>query len=124
MENTLYREGRTSIYFELFGRSPQTRLMDLFLDNPFFEFSRPELIEALGMAKVTIYNVLPSLVQSDMVVNTRKVGNAQLFRLNGQSEDVKALRSIIRNFSTKLSELEPSESKAIAEEEEEIVKTV
>jgi len=106
IESGRYGKERNSIYLELFGRSPKTRLMDLFLDNPFFEFSRPELIKALGMAKVTLYNELPALVKSGMVVNTRKVGNAELFKLNTESEDVKALFSIIRNFSLKLSELE------------------
>jgi len=80
--------------------------MDFFLDNPAFEFSRPEIIQALGMAKVTIYNVFPSIVKSGMVINTRKVGNAELFKLNVKSDDVRALISIIRNFSTKIAELE------------------
>ena len=105
-ESARYRVGRDSIYLELFGRSPQTRIMDFFLDNPAFEFSRPEIIRALGMAKVTIYDVFPSIVKSGMVINTRKVGNAELFKLNVKSDDVRALISIIRNFSAKIAELE------------------
>ncbi len=112
-----YRENRASIYLDLFGRSPQTRIMDLFLDNPLFEFSRPEVIQSLGMAKVTLYNVFPSIVNSGMVINTRKVGNAELFKLNTDSEDVRSLYSIIRNFSTRIAELEQDET---TEEKEEL----
>lgn len=102
-----YRENRNSIYLQLFGRSPQTRILDLFLDNPGFEFSRPELIRELGMAKVTLYDVFPAIIQSEFVVKTRKVGNAELFKLNSKSENIKDLRSIIRRYSTLLSNLEP-----------------
>ncbi|MBN2335616.1 hypothetical protein JXL21_08650 [Candidatus Bathyarchaeota archaeon] len=112
-ENHRYRDGRDSIYLELFGRSPQTRIVDFFLDNPSFEFSRPEIIQALGMAKVTIYRVFPSIVKSGMVVNTRKVGNAELFKLNVESDDVRSLISIIRNFSAKIAELEDTEPEPI-----------
>jgi len=91
--------------------------MDLFLDNPLFEFSRPEVIQSLGMAKVTLYNVFPSIVNSGMVINTRKVGNAELFKLNTDSEDVRSLYSIIRNFSTRIAELEQDET---TEEKEEL----
>ena len=105
-DSNRYRENRVSIYLDLFGRSPQTRIMDLFLDNSLFEFSRPEIIQALGMAKVTLYNVFPPIVTSGMVINTRKVGNTELFKLNTESEDVRSLYSIIRNFSTRIAELE------------------
>ncbi len=106
-DNNRYRENRDSIYLELFGRSPQTRILDLFLDNPAFEFSRPEITQSLGMAKVTLYEVFPLIVKSGLVVNTRKVGNAELFKLNRGSEDVRSLISIIRNVSAKTAELEP-----------------
>ncbi len=54
-----YKENRESIFLTSFGRSPESRVIDLFLDNPLFDLSRKEIIEALGMAKVTLYRVLP-----------------------------------------------------------------
>jgi hypothetical protein len=38
------------------------------MDNPLFEFTRGEIKEALGMAKVTIYNTLPDLKASGVIV--------------------------------------------------------
>lgn len=49
-----YRRGRESILLTLLGRSPTTRLIDLFLDNSLFEFTRTEIIQVVGMAKSTM----------------------------------------------------------------------
>jgi len=97
--NSLYREGRESILLNVFGKSPQTRIIDLFLDNPFFEFTRLEMVEALGMAKITMYNTLPLIEQSGIIVPTRRIGRSQLYRLNGNSDTVKNLRKMIQDIS-------------------------
>jgi len=90
----------------LFGRSPQTRIIDLFLDNIFFEFSRIEMVEILGMAKITMYKTLPQIEKGGIIVPSRKIGKTQLYRLNGDSSTVKNLRKIIRDISFKIAESE------------------
>ncbi len=104
IKSTRYREGRNSILLNMFGRSPQTRIIDLFLDNIFFEFSRMEMIEILGMAKITIYKTIPMIEDSGIIVPSRKIGKTQLYRLNGDSSTVKHLREIIRDISFKMAE--------------------
>jgi hypothetical protein len=104
--SSMYREDRNSIFLMTFGKSPQTRIIDLFLDNPFFEFTRLELVEALGMAKVTMYNTIPLIVQSGIVIPSRKIGRSQLYRLNGNSQIVRNLQNIIKEASLEIAELE------------------
>jgi hypothetical protein len=43
----MYGKDRHSVILRLFGKSPETRIIDLFLDNPLFEFTRNEIIESL-----------------------------------------------------------------------------
>jgi len=40
-----------SILFRTFGESPKLRIIDFFLDNPLSDFTKKEVIEALGMDK-------------------------------------------------------------------------
>jgi len=47
-----------SIIIKTFGTSPKLRIIDFFLDNPFFDFTKKEVIEALGMSKQTFYKYL------------------------------------------------------------------
>jgi hypothetical protein len=104
IKSTRYRDGRDSILLNMFGRSPQTRIIDLFLDNIFFEFSRMEMIEILGMAKITMYKTIPLIMNSEIIIPSRKIGKTQLYRLNGDSSTVKHLRGIIRDISFKMAE--------------------
>ena len=94
----MYGEDRRSVILELFGSSPKTRVLDLFLDNPLFEFTRNEVVDALGMAKSTLYEVLPELVGASVVVETRRIGKAQLYRLNDESPVVDGIRGLIRSY--------------------------
>ena len=94
----MYGQDRHSVILSLFGRSPETRLIDLFLDNPFFEFTRNEIIASLGMAKSTLYRVLPGLEKAGLIEKTRKIGKASLYRLNAESLIVENLRATIRAY--------------------------
>ena len=122
VKSSFYREGRDSIFLRIFGRSPQTRIIDMFLDNPFFDLSRMEMVEALGMAKITMYKTIPIIENSGMIVPSRKIGKTQLYRLNGDSAAVKHLRSVVRDISFKIaeSELTSAEFETPAVEENEL----
>jgi hypothetical protein len=54
----LYSEECKSILLRVFGSSPQLRLLDFFMDNPGHDFSRNEVMDAIGMAKRTLYDYL------------------------------------------------------------------
>ena len=43
-----YRDMGDSLLVRLFGSSPKARILDIFLANPFFDFSREELARELG----------------------------------------------------------------------------
>lgn len=94
----MYSEDRRSVILELFGSSPKTRVLDLFIDNPLFEFTRNEIINALGMAKSTLYEVLPELEEAGVVVETRKIGKASLYQLNSESPVVDGIKGLIRSY--------------------------
>ena len=94
----MYKENRESVILTLFGSSPKTRLLDLFMDNPLFEFTRNEIVESLGMAKSTLYRVLPELEEEGIIEETRQIGKASLYRLNSESPVVQGLRGLIRAY--------------------------
>ncbi len=106
----MYQEDRRSIILTLFGPNPKTRVLDLFMDNPLFEFTRNEIMESLGMAKITLYKTLPDLVSCRVIVETRKIGKASLFRLNGDSEIVKDLERLVRSYARTLADRENREN--------------
>ena len=98
----MYREGRDSLFLRSFGKSPQTRIIDLFLDNPLYEFTRNEIMAAIGMSKITISRTLPIIEEIGIISVTRKIGKAKLYRLNQDSNAVNYFRAIIREYSEKI----------------------
>jgi DNA-binding transcriptional ArsR family regulator len=113
----MYRENRESVILTLFGSSPKTRILDLFLDNPLFEFTRNEIIEALGMAKSTLYSTLPGLEEARVIVETRQIGKASLYRLNSESRVVQDLRGLIRRYAKTIAQNETANDSTAFEEE-------
>jgi len=113
----MYRKNRESVILTLFGSSPKTRILDLFLDNPLFEFTRNEIIEALGMAKSTLYSTLPGLEETRVIVETRKIGKASLYRLNSESPVVQDLRGLIRRYVKANAQNETAIDSTVFEEE-------
>ena len=107
----------------LFGRTPQTRIIDLFMDNPLFEFSRMEMIKALGMAKITMYRTLPSIEAAGIIRPTRKIGKTQMYRLNPESSSVRHLRGIIREISMRTAERELQNPSTARLDEEKVLVT-
>ena len=92
------KEQYKSILIKTFGNSPKLRIMDFFLDNPLFDFTKKEVIEALGMGKKTFYKYFPELEEYGIVKVSRKIGKAKLYKLNGEHPLVKMLRE----YETKL----------------------
>jgi len=118
---TMYRENRESVILTLFGSSPKARILDLFLDNPLFEFTRNEIIEAIGIAKTTLYGTLPELEESGVIVETRRIGKASLYRLNDESPVVQGLKGLIRSYARAMTRNEAIDATAglmVLEEEE------
>jgi len=90
----LYSSEHASAFIRVFGSTPQLRIIDFFLDNPRFDFTRDEMMEALGMAKRTLARHLPALRDSGFVKVSRRIGRAELYRLNAASEFVVKLREL------------------------------
>ena len=61
-----------SLLINLLGNSPKMRIIDFFLDNKMFDFSKKEIIEELGMSKTTFYKVWDDIERFGIVEVSRK----------------------------------------------------
>ena len=84
------------------GDSPKLRIIDFFLDNPSFDFTKKEVIEALGMSKQTFYKYFPDLERDVIVVVSRKIGRAKLYRINLKHPLVEMLREYEARLSLQM----------------------
>jgi len=99
-----------SVLLRVLGSSPQLRLLDFFMDNPRNDFSKNEIMDAIGMAKRTLYEYLPKLLGEGAVKVSRKIRRAELYALNPESP-------VVRCFMKLEEELTKPERASMAEEE-------
>jgi len=88
-----------SILIKMLGNSPKLRIIDFFLDNPLFDFTKKEVIEALGMSKQTFYKYFPELERYEIIEVSRKIGRAKLYRINLKHPLVEMLRKYEKKIS-------------------------
>ncbi|MEE8402081.1 MAG: hypothetical protein V3R86_08020 [Candidatus Hydrothermarchaeaceae archaeon] len=96
-----------SLLLKTLGKSPQLRIVDFFLDNRMFDYSKKEIIEEVGMSKTTFYKVWGEIEDRGIVKVARKFGKAKLYKLNTDNELVKNLieieKGLIESAAAKVS---------------------
>lgn len=95
-----------SIIIKTLGNSPKLRIVDFFLDNPLFDFTKKEVIEALGMSKQTFYKYFPDIEEYDIVEVSRRIGRAKLYKINLEHPLVTMLREYEKKISVQMAEKE------------------
>ena len=95
-----------SVIIKTLGDSPKLRIVDFFLDNPLFDFTKKEVIEALGMGKQTFYKYFPELEEYGIVDVTRRIGKAKLYRMSQKHPLVSMLRDYEKKVTLQTAEKE------------------
>ncbi len=78
----------------VFGDSPIIRVIDFFLDHREFDYSLTEIAKGAGVGWVTLHQFWKELVRLGLVKRTRRIGRAELYRLNEASPIVKKLSEV------------------------------
>jgi len=95
-----------SLLLKVLGDSPKLRIIDFFLDNPLFDFTKKEVIEALGMSKQTFYKYFADLENYGIVKVSRRIGKANLYKINLENPIVKMLKEYEIQLSLQIAEQE------------------
>ena len=80
-----------SIFREAMGDTPVIRVLDFLIEGQELDYSLTDIAENSNVGWTTLHRIWDNLLRIEMVVFTRKVGKAKLFRLNRKSLAVKRL---------------------------------
>jgi len=106
MPEVKHRDLGETLFLKMFVRSPKLRMLDLFLDNPHFDFSKSEIVRELGMSKQTLYKNFGDLEELGIVEVSRKIGRATMYRINVEHPLMKRLDEIVTEVSLQIAEEE------------------
>ncbi len=80
-----------SVFVEYFGDYPLIRVLDFLILGRDMDYSLTETAKSAGVGWTAFSEIWPKLTEKEIVVFTRKIGNAKLFRLNTKNRWVKEL---------------------------------
>jgi predicted transcriptional regulator len=93
-----------SVFVEYFGDYPLIRVLDFLVLSRDMDYSMTEIAKNSNVGWTAFSEIWPQLIKKEIVIFTRKIGNAKLFKLNLKNFWVKELirmDKIITKIETK-----------------------
>jgi DNA-binding transcriptional ArsR family regulator len=95
-----------SLLVRALGNSPKIRILDYLLNYKLNDFTKKEIVEALGMSKLTFYKYFKDLEDLGLVTATRKIGRATLYKVNLENPMVRMMIEYETKLSLQIAEQE------------------
>jgi len=83
-----------SLFIELLGDSPTVRILDYLLTERDLDFSITDMAKNAGIGRATLYRIWDELIKHKLIMPTRIIGKAKLYKLNITNPKVKKLIEI------------------------------
>ena len=87
-------EETTSLFIEFMGDSPQIRVLDYLLTERELDFSITDMAQNAGIGRATLYRIWNNLIKNKIIIPTRTIGKAKLFKLNTENVKIQKLMEI------------------------------
>ena len=101
----------THAFLDFLGDNPNTRLLEFLITGRDFDYSLTDLAENSGISWSTLHRLFPRFEKQKIIVKTREIGRAKLYKLNQENKEVKKLISIYDSLLNK--KLEQYESQKV-----------
>lgn len=85
---------KVSIFIEFMGDSPMIRVMDYLLTERELDFSITDIARNSGIGRATLYRIWDNLTRNNIIIHTRDIGKAKLFKLNTKNAKIRKLIEI------------------------------
>ncbi|HLC65672.1 MAG TPA: hypothetical protein VJI46_06135 [Candidatus Nanoarchaeia archaeon] len=89
----------TSVFREALGDTPVIRVLDFLIGGRGLDYSLTDIAENSNIGWTTLHRIWDRLIKFGMVVPTREIGRAKLYKLNAENP---AVKDLIRLYDTLL----------------------
>lgn len=103
-----------SLFVKFFGNAPIVKVMDFLIENRIFDYSKTEISRESGIGWSTLHGIWGEIEKNKIVIKTRAIGRAEMYRLNTENPIVKKFIELDRTFSRNYSDSTILKKKALA----------
>lgn len=89
-----------TIFLEIMGDSPLLKVMDFLIVNDDFDYSMTDIANGSGVGYSTLKLLWPSFERNTLVINTRMVGKARMYKLDDANPIVKKMKEFYWTVAT------------------------
>ena len=89
----------TTIFRETLGDTPVIRVLDFLIEGRGLDYSLSDIAESSGIGWTTLHRIWGKMIRLNIVIPTREIGRAKLFKLN---EGNPAVKDVIKLYDTLL----------------------
>ena len=90
-----YEQGE---FCKIIGDTPRNRILEFFIEGREMDFGVGDVAREIGLNRLTTYSVMKELVHNEFLIQSRKVGKGQLYRLNIKKLEVTMLIQLFNNI--------------------------
>jgi len=90
-----------TLFQEALGDTPVIRVLDFLIEGRELDYSLTNITENANIGWTTLHNIWENLISSNMIIHTRTIGRAKLFRINKENN---AAKKLIQFYDTLLKE--------------------
>jgi len=83
-----------SLFIDFMGDSPTIRVLDYLLTERDLDFSITDIAKNAGIGRSTLYRIWDDLIKNEIIIPTRIIGKAKLYKLNKNNIKIKKLIEI------------------------------
>lgn len=103
-----------SVFLQHVGDNPRMRVLQYLIEGKEFDYTLTDLLNA-GVSWGTLNALVPKLLQLGIVVKTRKIGRATLYKINQKNIAVRQLIGLYESLIfEKLNQMETQSEKSAA----------
>jgi DNA-binding transcriptional ArsR family regulator len=98
------------MFKDIFGNSPQTKILDFLADHPDYDYSISEIAKKSQVSRPTVYKIKDILLKKGLIILTREQGGSPLYKLNIDNKLVQIILKFDFELAKKTADIEPLES--------------
>lgn len=102
-----------SVFIRTFGNYPLIRIINFLIYSRDFDYPLTEIAQNSKVNFQTLKKAWPQLEKNNFVIKTRKIGNAELYKINESCEIIKRLIELNKFICLQESENVKSQKKRI-----------